>query len=72
MAIHTVPATKRWTQRRAVLNHLKTFGNITPVTALRDYGIFRLAARIDELRKEYEIETQRVGEKRYARYVLRS
>jgi hypothetical protein len=47
--------------------------SITPLDALRDYGCFRLAARIDQLRKQgYCITTEfahRDG-KKYASYRL--
>jgi hypothetical protein len=47
--------------------------SITPLDALRDYGCFRLAARIDELRRQgYCITTEfahRNG-KKYASYRL--
>ena len=47
--------------------------SITPLDALRDYGCFRLAARIDELRRQgYCITTEfqhRKG-KKYASYRL--
>ena len=61
------------TQTEQIRNHLLEGKAITPLDALRDYGCFRLAARIDELRKEgLHIET--VKEKRngksYARYIL--
>ncbi len=50
------------TQNEMILNHLKMFGSITPITALEEYGCMRLASRIAELRdygrKEgFEIET---------------
>ena len=61
------------TQTEQIRNHLLEGKSITPLDALRDYGCFRLAARIDELRKE-GLEIQTVKEKRndksYARYVL--
>jgi hypothetical protein len=37
-----------------VLKHLQTFGVITPIRALQEYSIMRLAARIEELRKLME------------------
>ena len=40
------------TQKDFILAHLKEFGSIEPLTALREYGIFRLASRISDLRKE--------------------
>ena len=39
------------TQCERVLRHLKTYKKITPMEAMRDYGIMRLASRINELRK---------------------
>ena len=47
--------------------------SITPLDALRDYGCFRLAARIDELRRQgYCITTEFTyrGRKKYATYRL--
>ena len=42
-----------------ILSHLKRFGSIEPLTALRDYGIYRLGARIADLRQEgYNIITE--------------
>ncbi len=38
-------------QTQAIFDHLKRHGSITPMQALRDYGCFRLAARIKELRE---------------------
>ena len=47
------------TQNQAILAHLKEYGWITPMEALRSYGCFRLSARILELRKRGEpIRTQ--------------
>lgn len=45
-------------QTKNILNHLQTYGHITPLQALNLYGCFRLAARIKELRKEHYIETK--------------
>jgi hypothetical protein len=39
------------TQAERLLNHFKTSRTIDPLQALREYGIFRLAARIKELKK---------------------
>lgn len=70
-------------QKARVADHLARFGSITPLIALKEFGIMRLAAVIFELRDpngEYalNIETQmeestnRFGEKiHYARYVLK-
>lgn len=61
------------TQTEQIRNHLLEGKSITPIDALREYGCFRLAARIDELRKE-GLEIQTAKEKRngkaYARYAL--
>ena len=37
-------------QTDAVLLHIKTIGPIDPMTALRQYGVMRLAARVQDLR----------------------
>jgi hypothetical protein len=62
------------TQTDAIRAHLRSGRGITPLQALDDYGCFRLAARIDELRREgMDIET--VNEirngKKFARYQIR-
>lgn len=45
-------------QTDAIFDHLKRKGRITPMEALREYGCFRLAARIGELRDAgHQIET---------------
>lgn len=59
------------TQTDAIRAHLLTGAHLTPLEALDRYGCFRLAARIDELRKEgMNIETiseMRNG-KKFAKY----
>ena len=57
-------------QNDQIISHLKRFGSITPMVALRDYGCFRLAARVMELREHYEIDTVMIerDNKRYAKY----
>jgi len=59
-------------QSVAILSHMKRWGSIDPMTALDRYGCFRLAARIEELRRVHIIETEMVerGNKRFARYRL--
>ena len=62
------------TQAKVILDHLLTGRPITALDALNQYGCFRLAARIHELRKDHEIEevmVERNG-KRYASYYMRS
>lgn len=66
------------TQNEQVLAHLQRGESITPLQALGVYGIFRLASRIDEIRKDlrlagskHVIVTEMVADpkgKRYARY----
>lgn len=65
---------KRQSQNQRLLAHLESEGSITPGEALLVHGIFRLAARINDLRDAgHDIETvmhvDRAG-KRYARYWL--
>lgn len=40
------------TQKSVILSHLRRFGSIEPLTALREYGCYRLGARIGDLRRE--------------------
>lgn len=48
------------TQAQRILAHLKAGGTLDPMTALREFGTNRLAARILELREAgYGIVTQR-------------
>ena len=45
-------------QSQLILNHLKK-APITPIEALEQYGCFRLAARIKDLREQgYKIQTK--------------
>ncbi len=68
------------TQAERVLRHLKDYGSITPVEALREYGVMRLGARIWDLKHaghdivtEREESRNRYGERTaYARYRLRA
>ena len=67
------------TQTERVLEHIRERGSITPLEAIKEYGIMRLASRVCDLkRRGYEIERtietakNRNGEPvRYARYSLR-
>ena len=59
-------------QEKQILEHLKQ-RPITPLEALNKYGVFRLSARIMNLRRlGYPIETKLItrGEKRFAEYSL--
>lgn len=61
------------TQTELIRAHLQSGREITPLDALSEFGCFRLAARIDELRREgLEIETvtERRNGKKFARYRL--
>lgn len=66
------------TQNDRILNHLKTRGSITQREALDEYGVARLASRVEELRRAgHPIVTEKIegmnryGEKtRFARYTL--
>lgn len=52
------------TQTQELLEYLQTYGSITPLEALAKLGIYRLSARIFDLRKEgHNIETSLVDEK---------
>lgn len=61
------------TQNKLILKYLQEHKRITPLDALREFGCFRLAARIYDLRSAgHSIITQYVTEndKTYAEYVL--
>lgn len=66
-------------QKQFILQHLRTFGSIEPLTALREYGCYRLGARISDLREEgHNIKTDYVQQRshitghmvRFAKYIL--
>jgi len=59
-------------QNKMILDHLKEKGHITPLEALDQYGCFRLASRIHDLRSVAHIHTEMVTEngKTFARYSL--
>lgn len=40
------------TQCERVLRHMKDFGGITSAEAITEYGIYRLASRISDLKKK--------------------
>ena len=69
------------TQKQFILQHLQKFGSIEPLTALREYGCYRLGAVIFNLRADgYNIVTERVEAKskitcrpvQFAKYILHS
>jgi hypothetical protein len=56
-----------------ILKYLETGASLTPIEALQTMGVFRLAARIEELRKKgHNILTENVKKngKEFARYTL--
>lgn len=65
-------------QETRILNYMRDFGSITPLDAMREFGIMRLASRISDLKKrgyrisrEFEKGTNKYGEStKYARYRL--
>lgn len=66
------------TQNEKVLAHLQKYGTITPLEALSEYGIMRLASRVSDLKHDgYRISKKmlssrnRAGEPvHYAEYRL--
>ncbi len=69
---------QKMTQTEKILKHMEQYGKITPIEAMQEYGIMRLASRISDLKKAgYKIKkgvctsTNRYGEKVYfAEYSL--
>ena len=55
------------TQSEKILRHLQDVGEITPMDAIKQYGIMRLGARVWELKHNgYPIETHiATGKNRY-------
>ena len=55
------------TQNERILRHLTDYGSITQGEALTEYGVMRLASRVNDLRREgHPIITERVeGRNRY-------
>ena len=73
-------ADSRLTQKRLILEHLQRYGSIEPMTALREYGCYRLSGRISELRAEgVDIRTEYITQRskvtgffvKFAKYVLK-
>ena len=59
------------TQREQVLKYMEDFGSITPLQAVADLGIYRLGARIYDLKKAgYKITSRTMKAKnRYGKTV---
>lgn len=55
------------TQCDRILRHMKDYGSIDPMVAIKEYGCMRLASRIADLKGQgYEIVAERTkGENRY-------
>ena len=52
------------TQCQRILRHLKDYGSINSLDAMREYGILRLASRIHDLRRMgYKITSTTVSKK---------
>lgn len=65
---------KKENQNSIVWRHLKTFGRLTPLDALTLYGIFRLSARVYDLKKDgkkIKMTLIEQNDKRYALYTTR-
>lgn len=49
------------TQAQLIIEYMDEFGSITPLEAIRDLGVFRLSARISDIKKMgIPIETEMV------------
>ena len=55
------------TQCERILRHLRDFGSITSLEAIGEYGILRLASRINDLRRQGHriVSTTGTGKNRY-------
>ena len=63
------------TQNEKILNHLKKGKKITPISALKMFGCFRLSARIYNLiRQGYDIKMERITKdgKKFGSYYLQT
>ena len=61
------------THTKRILQHLRRGRSITPLQALREFGCFRLGARIWDLRQDghrIERDWEENGRKRWAKYRL--
>lgn len=61
------------TQNQLIRAHLEDGGEITAILALNLYGVFRLAARVHQLRNEGMIihsEMITKGKKKFAKYFV--
>lgn len=67
------------TQCQLILDYIEEFGSITPLEAMRDLGVYRLASRISEMKLKHSIpihsewesvQTRRGTKTRIKRYSL--
>ena len=66
------------TQCEKIMSYMQTYGSITQLDALREFGCFRLASRVNDLRRDgIRIKTEMVKAKNrfgepisFARYSL--
>ena len=64
------------TQCEMIEDYIDEWGSITPLEAMRDLGIYRLASRISDMKKQghkiktemVEVETRNRGKTRIAKY----
>lgn len=59
------------TQRQLIIEYIKDFGSITPMEAIANFGITKLATRISEMRKDgmqFQIDTVK-SKNRYGKTV---
>ena len=71
---------QRLTQAMKVLHYMIVYGSITPADAMKEFGVMRLAARINDLEKQgFEIVHERTSGKNrfgetvsYSKYSLKS
>ena len=53
------------TQNQMILMHLQDYGSITSIEAMQQYGIMRLASRINDLKREgYNIVSETMKSKK--------
>lgn len=61
------------TQCDKVLRHIEQFGSISPQEAIAEYGIYRLASRISDLKgRGYHFSTEMRKGKNGSRYAVYS
>lgn len=56
------------TQEEKILRHMRDYGEIDPMTAIKEYGIMRLASRISDLKHKRGIRIRKRMVKSKNRY----